>query len=75
MVSANPFSQQFGTAMGTSFPFVYANIHLIYVEANMVRGFCFCSINDGIILWHGLHEDFQMFFKAFQTIDPMITFD
>ena len=55
-VSANPFLQLIGTAMGTSFAVVYANIHLIFVETNIIYSFpdCFSIysrfIDDGICL-------------------------
>ena len=73
-VSDNPFLQEIGTAMGTSFAVVYANIHVIYVETNIVYSFNVCFsfyfrfIDDGINLWHGSDEDFQIFSEAFNTV-------
>ena len=57
-VSANQFLQLICTAMGTSFAVVYANIHLIFVETNIIYSFSVCFsfysrfIDDGICLWH-----------------------
>jgi len=79
-VSANPFLQMIGTAMGTSFAVVYANSHLIFVETNIVYSFIACYslydrfLDDGICLWHGSDEDFQIFSQAFNTVDPSIKF-
>jgi hypothetical protein len=41
-VSVNPFLQLIGTAMGTPFAVVYANIHLIFVETNVIYSFNVC---------------------------------
>ena len=66
-VSAHPFLQLIGTAMGTSFAVVYANIHLFFVETNIVYSFNVCYsfyyrfIDDGICLWHGSDENFEIF--------------
>ena len=79
-VSANPFLQLVGTAMGTSFAVVYANIHLICIETEIIYSFNVCFrfyfrfIDDGITLWHGSDEDFQVFSQAFNSIDPTIRF-
>ena len=69
-----------GTAMGTSFAVVYANSHLIFVEPNIVYSFIACYslydrfLDDGICLWHGSDEDFQIYSQAFNTVDPSIKF-
>ena len=66
-VSANPFLQLIGTAMGTSFAVVYANIHLIFVETNIIYSFNACFrlysrfIDDGNFLRHASDEDFIVF--------------
>ena len=79
-VSANPFLQLIGTAMGTSFAVVYANIHLIFVETNIIYSFNVCFrlnsrfIDDGICLWHASDEDFIVFSRAFNDIDPSIKY-
>ena len=67
-VSADPFLQLIGTAMGTSFAVVYANIHVFSIETeiaysfNTYYHFYFRYINDGITLWHGSDEDFLVLF-------------
>ena len=79
-VSASPFLQLIGTAMGTSFAVVYANIHLIFVETNIIYSFNVCFsfyfrfIDDGICLWHKSDEIFQVFSQAFNDVDPSIKF-
>ena len=79
-VSVNPFLQLIGTAMGTPFAVVYASIHLIFVETNIIYSYNVCFsfyfrfIDDGICLWHGSDEDFQTFSQAFNTVDPTIRF-
>ena len=79
-VSANPFLQLIGTAMGTSFAVVYANIHLIFVETNIIYSFNVCFsfysrfIDDGICLWHASDDDFRVFSQAFNDVDPSIRF-
>jgi hypothetical protein len=79
-VSANPFLQLIGTAMGTSFAVVYANIHLIFVETNIIYSFPDCFrlysrfIDDGICLWHASDEDFTVFSQAFNDVDPSIKY-
>jgi hypothetical protein len=67
--------------MGTSFAVVYANIHLIFVETNIVYSFNICHrfyfrfIDDGIVLWHGSDGDFVTFSGAFNSVDPLIKFN
>ena len=65
---------------GTSFAVVYANIHLICIETEIIYSFNACFrfyfrfIDYGITRWHGSDEDFQVFFQAFNSIDPTIRF-
>jgi hypothetical protein len=66
--------------MGTSFAVVYANIHLFFVETNIVYSFNVCYsfyyrfIDDGICLWHGSDENFEIFSQSFNAVDPSIRF-
>ena len=66
--------------MDTSFAVVYANIHLIFVETNIIYSFNVCFsfyfrfIDDGICLWHKSDEIIQVFSQAFNDVDPSIKF-
>ena len=79
-ISVNPFHQMIGTAMGTSFAVVYANIHLFFIETNIVNSFSESIdlysrfLDDGITFWGGSDEDFAVFSKAFNDVDPSIKF-
>ena len=79
-VSEHPFLQLIGTAMGTSFAVMYANIHVMFIEFEIVLSFSECVIlyrrlvDDGKVLWLGSDEDFAVFSRAFSSIDPMIIF-
>jgi hypothetical protein len=76
-VSARPFLQLIGTAMGTPFTVVY-NTDLNFVEKNIIYCFnaCFSSyfrlIDNGIRLWHSFDDDFQVFSQASSDMDPSI---
>ena len=79
-VSANPFHQLIGTAMGTPFAVVYANIHLFFIETDIVYSFQSCTnlysrfLDDGITFWEGSDEDFAVFSDAFNRFDPTSRF-
>ena len=79
-VSANPFHQVIGTAMGTPFAVVYAIIHMLFIETAIVNSFSLNVrlysrfLDDGIVFWEGSDEDFTVFSTAFSEIDPSIKF-
>jgi hypothetical protein len=69
--------------MDTSFAVVYASIHLIFVETNIIYSFNVCYslysrfIDDGICLWKTSDEDFTLFTvfsQAFNDVDPSIKY-
>ena len=69
-VSQHPFHQLIGTAMVTTFAVVYANIHMIFIEWNIVYSFKQCIrlynrfLDDGICFWVGSDADFIVFSEA-----------
>ena len=77
-VSENPFLQLIGTAMGTTFAVVYANVHMIFIEWNIVYSFKQCIqlynrfLDDGICFWIGSDDEFKAFSQALGTVDPSI---
>ena len=77
-ISTNIFHQIIGTAMGTFFAVVYAIIHMIRIETDIVRRFkrhislYTRFIDDGICGWHGSDEDFEKFASEFNRADPSI---
>jgi hypothetical protein len=77
-ISTNIFLQVIGTAMGTSFAVVYAIIHMIRIETEIIRRFksniSFYTrfIDDGFCGWHGSDEDFEVFASEFSRADPSI---
>jgi hypothetical protein len=66
--------------MGTSLAVMYANIHVNFIETNIVLIYTVGVrlykrfIDDGLILWHGSEEDFIIFSGAFSDVDPNIRF-
>ncbi len=64
--------------MGISFAVVYAFIHMIRIEADIIRRFkrhisiYTTFIDDGICVWHGSDEDFEKFASEFNRADPPI---
>lgn len=77
-VSKHPFHQLIGTAMGTPFAVVYANIHMIFIEFDIVYNFKQCIqlynrfLDDGICFWIGSDDDFETFSEALGKVDPSI---
>lgn len=77
-ISTNIFHQVIGTAMGTSFAVVYAIIHMIRIETDIIKRFersislYTRFIDDGFCGWHGSDEDFKTFASDFSCADPSI---
>ena len=77
-ISTNIFHQIIGTAMGTSFAVVYAIIHMIRIETEIIKRFksnislYTRFIDDGFCGWHGSDEDFEIFASEFSRADPSI---
>ena len=75
-----PFHQVIGTAMGTPFAVVYANIHMFFIETEIMYSFSQCVrlysrfLDDGITFWEGSDEDFAVFSNAFNQVDSSIRF-
>lgn len=64
--------------MGTTFAVVYANIHMIFIEWNIVYSFKQCIrlynrfLDDGICFWVGSDAEFLVFSEALGKVDPLI---
>ena len=77
-ISTSIFHQIIGTAMGTSFAVVYAIIHMIRIETDIIKRFKSSIslytrfIDDGCCGWHGSDEDFENFASEFSHADPSI---
>jgi hypothetical protein len=77
-ISTSIFHQIIGTAMGTSFAVVYAIIHMIRIETDIIKRFKSSIslytrfIDDGCCGWHGSDEDFENFASEFSRADPSI---
>jgi hypothetical protein len=79
-ISVHPFLQLIGTAMGTPFAVVYANIHMFFIETSIVNSFpdyvrqYSRFLDDGLTFWDGSDEDFAVFSTAFNAVDPSIQY-
>jgi hypothetical protein len=77
-ISNNPFHQLIGTAMGTTFAVVYANIHMIFIEWTIVYNYKQCLnlynrfLDDGICFWIGSDTEFKAFSDELGAVDPSI---
>jgi hypothetical protein len=77
-ISSNPFHQLNGTAMGTTFAVVYANIHMIFIKWTIVYNYkqCLdlynCFLDDGICFWIGSDTEFKAFSDELGAVDPSI---
>ena len=76
-ISTNIFHQIIGT-LGTSFAVVYAIIHMICIETDIIKRFESSIslytrfIDDGFCAWHGSDKDFEFFASEFNSADPSI---